>query len=298
MQTCGKLNGINGGRTRTRTWDPLIKSPRARVDLARDFFKPDHKAHIARQSVTAGFQTVGARDSPHDDRGGAMTCGVPRWKRNVAQRGDALDLLTSLPDACAALAFFDPQHRGVLDKLALGNEGASPTGTLRHAIAARHQHARDLAAAGIKRWLDTYGLCEAHHLRVADCLKSVDLNGWRQTNIQATRSNRRHGSGRRVHRDCRGARSCAPERRTCRQHLEDCPRDRHVANEPLLAREQIARVHHCGEAARKPWRAASRRAGREGTAKQARQAPDPGRAGRGRHRSRRTRSGDLSDASR
>jgi Endodeoxyribonuclease RusA len=53
-----------------------------------------------------------------------MTYGVPRWKRNVAQGGDALDLLTSLPDACAALAFFDPQHRGVLDKLAFGNEGA------------------------------------------------------------------------------------------------------------------------------------------------------------------------------
>jgi len=55
--------------------------------------------------------------------GGAMTCGVPPWEHNVAQRGDALDLLTSLPDACAALAFFDPQHRGVLDKLAFGNEG-------------------------------------------------------------------------------------------------------------------------------------------------------------------------------
>jgi hypothetical protein len=29
-----------------------------------------------------------------EHRGGAITCGVPRWKRNVAQRGDALDLLT------------------------------------------------------------------------------------------------------------------------------------------------------------------------------------------------------------
>jgi site-specific DNA-methyltransferase (adenine-specific) len=47
-----------------------------------------------------------------------------RWKRNVAQRGDALELLKTLPDACAALAFFDPQHRGVLDKLKFGNEGA------------------------------------------------------------------------------------------------------------------------------------------------------------------------------
>ena len=44
--------------------------------------------------------------------------------RNVAQHGDALELLRSLPDACARLAFFDPQHRENLDKLKYGNEGA------------------------------------------------------------------------------------------------------------------------------------------------------------------------------
>jgi hypothetical protein len=32
---------------------------------------------------------------------------------NVAQCRDALDLLRALPTACAPLAFFDPQHRGV-----------------------------------------------------------------------------------------------------------------------------------------------------------------------------------------
>jgi hypothetical protein len=35
--------------------------------------------------------------------------------RNTAQHGDALTLLRSLPDRCAPLGFFDPQHReGVL----------------------------------------------------------------------------------------------------------------------------------------------------------------------------------------
>jgi hypothetical protein len=43
---------------------------------------------------------------------------------NVAQRRDALDLLRSLPAECSPLAFFDPQHRGVLDHLKFGNEGA------------------------------------------------------------------------------------------------------------------------------------------------------------------------------
>jgi hypothetical protein len=44
--------------------------------------------------------------------------------RNVAQRGDALALLQSLPDGCTPLVFFDPQFREVLDKLASDNEGA------------------------------------------------------------------------------------------------------------------------------------------------------------------------------
>jgi hypothetical protein len=43
---------------------------------------------------------------------------------DVAQRGDALELLRSVPDASTPLTFFDPQYRGVMDKLDYGNEGA------------------------------------------------------------------------------------------------------------------------------------------------------------------------------
>ena len=43
---------------------------------------------------------------------------------NVAQCGDAVTLLRSLPAGCTPLVFFDPQHRGILDKLKFGNEGA------------------------------------------------------------------------------------------------------------------------------------------------------------------------------
>jgi hypothetical protein len=106
--------------------------------------------------------------------------------RNVAQRGDALELLQSLPDACTALAFFDPQHRGVLDKLAFGNEGARqrersklPAMSRDYIDACCRELARVLAPSGYcMRWVDTYSLCEAHHLRVADCLKCVDLIAW------------------------------------------------------------------------------------------------------------------------
>src|SRR5262249_51566754 len=62
--------------------------------------------------------------SPARPRQAAAVDAREPFVRNIAQQGDALDLLTSLPDACAALAFFDPQHRGVLDKLKFGNEGA------------------------------------------------------------------------------------------------------------------------------------------------------------------------------
>ncbi len=43
-------------------------------------------------------------------------------------KGDGLELLSRLPDIFAALAFFDPQYRGVMDKLNYGNEGCRQKG--------------------------------------------------------------------------------------------------------------------------------------------------------------------------
>jgi site-specific DNA-methyltransferase (adenine-specific) len=125
--------------------------------------------------------------------------GAPDLLRNVAQRGDALQLLRSLPDACAALAFFDPQHRGVLDKLKFGNEGARQRGRSRlppMSEAFIDSVCREIArvlvpSAYCMRWVDTFGLCEAHHLRIKDCLKCVDLIAW---------DNLRPGNGKRSRR--------------------------------------------------------------------------------------------------
>jgi len=111
---------------------------------------------------------------------------APLLDRNVAQREDALELLRSLPDSSAALAFFDPQHRDVLDKLAYGNEGARqrercklPAMSRDYIDSCCREIARVLVPSGYCMcWVDTYGLCEAHHLRVADCLKCVDLIAW------------------------------------------------------------------------------------------------------------------------
>ena len=84
---------------------------------------------------------------------------------NVAQCRDALDLLRALPAGCAPLAFFDPQHRGVLDRLKFGNEGARQRGRARlpsmseeYIDACCREIARALAPGGyLMLWVDTFG---------------------------------------------------------------------------------------------------------------------------------------------
>ena len=120
---------------------------------------------------------------------------------NVAQRRDALDLLGALSTACAPLAFFDPQHRGVLDRLKFGNEGARQRGRARlpamtedYIDACCREIGRVLIPGGyLMLWVATFGLCEGHHFRIADppewlakrsnessagALKVVDLISW------------------------------------------------------------------------------------------------------------------------
>jgi site-specific DNA-methyltransferase (adenine-specific) len=54
--------------------------------------------------------------------------------------------------------------------------------------------ARVLVPSGYcMRWLDTYGLCEAHHLRVADCVKCVDLIAWDNLRLGMGKRSRRRG---------------------------------------------------------------------------------------------------------
>ena len=49
------------------------------------------------------------------------------WKNLINKRNkiDGLDLLSYIPDDTLTVVFFDPQYRGVLDKLSYGNEGKS-----------------------------------------------------------------------------------------------------------------------------------------------------------------------------
>ena len=108
------------------------------------------------------------------------------WPRDIAQRGDALELLRSLPDHCTPLAFFDPQYRENLDKLAYGNEGARqrkrcrlPQMTSGYIDQCVREIARVLRPSGyLMLWTDTFRLCQGYHLRAVGILKCVDLISW------------------------------------------------------------------------------------------------------------------------
>ena len=120
---------------------------------------------------------------------------------DVAQRRDALDLLTALPLECVPLAFFDPQHRGVLDRLKFGNEGARQRGRAKlpsmseeYIDACCREIARVLAPGGyLMRWVDTFGLCEGHHLRVVEAFKPVDFIAWDSLRMGMGKRSRRRG---------------------------------------------------------------------------------------------------------
>jgi hypothetical protein len=105
---------------------------------------------------------------------------------DVAQRGDALELLQSLPDRSAAVVHFDPQHRSNLNQLKYGNEGvrqrercALPQMSDEYIDQCCREAARVLRPSGyLPIWADTFRLCRADHLRVADVLPCVDLISW------------------------------------------------------------------------------------------------------------------------
>jgi len=129
---------------------------------------------------------------------------IGSYPRNLAQCGDALALLQSLPDSCTPLVFFDPQYRAVLDKLKFGNEGARQRG--RAGLPAMSEDyidsvcvaiARVLAPTGYcTRWVDTYCLGEAlngHGLGLADVLQCVDIIAWDNLRMGNGYRSRRRG---------------------------------------------------------------------------------------------------------
>jgi site-specific DNA-methyltransferase (adenine-specific) len=118
------------------------------------------------------------------------------------QQGDALALLQALPATCCKLVLFDPQYRGGLDKLAYGNEGARqkeraklPAMTSGYIDSCCREAARVLRPSGyLMLWADVFNVCEAHHHRIADVLRCVDLIAWDNQRIGNGYRSRRRGS--------------------------------------------------------------------------------------------------------
>ena len=116
---------------------------------------------------------------------------------------DGLKLLANLPDESISATFFDPQYRGVLDKLSYGNEGKS-RGKARSEL---RQMTDDVITDFIKEicrtlvpsghlflWMDKFHLCTGISEWISETdLQTVDLITWDKGRI---------GMGYRSRRSC------------------------------------------------------------------------------------------------
>ena len=104
-----------------------------------------------------------------------------KYKMNYKNLADGLDLLSNINDESIATAFFDPQYRGILDKLKYGNEGKN-RGKARSElqqmdeatiIAFINEINRVLKESGhLFLWVDKFHLCQG----VLEWFVDTDLN--------------------------------------------------------------------------------------------------------------------------
>ena len=131
---------------------------------------------------------------------------LPLNRPNVS---DGRDLLRALPEASVPLAIFDPQYRGILDRMSYGNEGKN-RGQRRSGL--RQMPGAEIAEfiAGIARalrpsghlmlWVDKYHLCTGvgdwllpnASTGSRDGLSVVDLVTWNKDRMGMGYRTRRH----------------------------------------------------------------------------------------------------------
>ncbi len=117
----------------------------------------------------------------------------PSIPRDTRVAMDGLDFLAQLPDASIAATFFDPQYRGVLDKLGYGNEGVL-RGKQRSALPQMSSETiaefiraidRVLGPSGhLFLWIDKFHLCSGiDEWTEGTTLETVDLITWNKGRI-------------------------------------------------------------------------------------------------------------------
>lgn len=106
---------------------------------------------------------------------------------NLRNKIDGLDLLKTIPENAVKIAFFDPQYRGVLDKLNYGNEGIKqgkrvelnqmPDEVIENFITEIN---RTLTNTGyLFLWIDKFHLVQGVNEWIKNTdLKTVDLITW------------------------------------------------------------------------------------------------------------------------
>lgn len=124
------------------------------------------------------------------------------YRYNYRNRCDGRDLLRAVYDSSVPCVFFDPQYRGVLDKLAYGNEGVSRgiqrsmlpqmgEETIRDFI---REIGRVLIPSGhLFLWVDKFHLCEGVSGWLPQDLQVVDMIVWNKQKM---------GMGYRTRRQC------------------------------------------------------------------------------------------------
>lgn len=111
-----------------------------------------------------------------------------RLKPNTRLKMDGLEFLSALPESAIPVAFLDPQYRGVLEKLAYGNEGKD-RGKRRSALEQMPEDVIGRFVRGIDRalipsghlflWVDKFHLCQGVHPWLdGTALDIVDLVTW------------------------------------------------------------------------------------------------------------------------
>lgn len=109
------------------------------------------------------------------------------FKLNARNGMDGLSLMQLLDQERITACFFDPQYRGIMDKMSYGNEGKRQKG--RAALQQMnnediHNFLREIDRILIKSghlffWVDKFHLCEGIHHWIADTnLAIVDLITW------------------------------------------------------------------------------------------------------------------------
>lgn len=180
-----------------------------------------------------------------------------RLARNAKNKVGGLDLLKSLKDEEVAAVFFDPQYRGLLDKMGYGNEGKTrekargslPQMTTETIEAFVDEIARVLRPSGhLFLWLDKFGLAMGMHLQYLDIpkIEMVDLIAWNKM---------RPGMGRRarcvteylvvVQKEPKRAKGCWSDHRLndCWAELSD--RTVHPHAKPYQLTERLIRAATC-----------------------------------------------------